>query len=348
MKILIVSPTFGAFGGIESFVFALTSELEKQDVNVTVCFKRVKGFKIDQTLSEAIARSKSNVTFVNRASKELFKLIKSGGIIHCQNPSIDVAFFAKILGKPLVMTVYNWSRRRLSVYELLWRLAIKLADRCWYISDFVWNSWELNKKRTTSGKMPIVSNLPEGIISSAQRKGFVFAGRWIANKGLEELLDAYAAAEINHDDWPLILVGEGPLRSKVEEKIQEQRIEGVVIKGFVDDNTKNDIIRQAKWVVVPPNTKEDLGLVPIEARNVKVPCIITRDGGLPEAAGSYSLSCEPGNVRGLRLLLEKAAQMGEKEYIDLAEASYQELKNYLKPLSLYLGEYKKLLEEKGK
>jgi glycosyltransferase involved in cell wall biosynthesis len=36
-------------------------------------------------------------------------------------------------------------------------------------------------------------------------------------------------------------------------------------------------------------TREDFGLTAVEARNLGVPCIITRDGGLPEAGGKQAL-----------------------------------------------------------
>ena len=348
MKILITSPTFGAFGGTEAFVFALSNELQRNGVDIAICFKRVKGFKLDHTLEKAVANSKVKVVFVNRASKELFNLIKSADLVHSQNPSIDVAFFAKVLGKLLVTTIYHWKHPGLNLHVLSWSIASSMANRRWYISDFVWDNWEPGKKLSTSGKMPIVSNLPNKTTPYSTREGFVFVGRWIANKGLEVLLEAYRLAEINREAWPLVLAGDGPLRPKIKKEIKKNQIKGVIIKGFVDDNTRNDIISNAKWVVVPPNTKEELGIVPIEARSVKVPCIITRDGGLPEAAGEHCLSCEPNNIKGLKMLLEEAANMGEKEYADLTEASYQELKIYLKPLSVYLKEYKKLLGEKGR
>ncbi len=348
MKVLIVSPCFGTFGGIESFVFTLAHELQSsQEVNVTLCFKRVKGFKLSSLLNEIITKSKVKVVFVERASRELLDLIWLSDLVHCQNPCIDVAVFAKLLQKPLVMTIHNWCRRTLQLHPLICRLATHLADRHWYNSDFVWNSWEPISKRATSAKLPVVSNLPTGNVPTSKRKGFVFVSRWIPNKGLEVLLDAYAQASLNRETWPLILMGDGPLRPKIEAKIREQQIKGVVIKGFVNAQTRNDIIRHAKWMVTPPHTNEDFGLTPIEARHVGVPCIITRDGGLTEAGGIHALSCEPGNIEQLKQLLEKAAIINEDEYQRLSEATHQELLNYLQPMSLYLKHYQQLLESKN-
>lgn len=345
MKVLIVAPSLGAFGGIEAFVFSLAQELQISEIDFTLCFKKVKGFKLSSTLNELVTKSSFKIVFVERASKALFDLIKASDLIHCQNPCIDIALFSKILRKPLVMTIYNWFYHLPPSHSRISQFANYLADRRWYISDFVWDSWEPAKRRT-SGKLPIISNLPTGIVPSSERQGFVFVARWIANKGLEVLLEAYANANLDRQNWPLILVGDGPLKSLVEAKVSKQKIEGVVIKGFVDNQTRNNIICRAKWMVTPPHTNEDLGLTPIEARHVGVPCIITRDGGLPEAGGRYALSCEPKNVQQLKELLEKAAQMDESQYQKLSEATRQELLEYLQPMSLYLENYQQILAER--
>jgi len=151
---------------------------------------------------------------------------------------------------------------------------------------------------------------------------------------------------LNRKKWPLTLLGDGPLRPKIEMLIDDLGVEGVAIRGFVDESTRNDIMRHAKWMVTPPHTQEDLGLTPIEARHVGVPCIITRDGGLPEAGGEHALMCEPRDVTGLSQLLERAAQMPEDEYRELSKATHEELLDYLKPMSLYLDHYCEVLRER--
>jgi glycosyltransferase involved in cell wall biosynthesis len=95
-------------------------------------------------------------------------------------------------------------------------------------------------------------------------------------------------------------------------------------------------------MVTPPHTDEDLGLTPIEARHVGVPCIITRDGGLPEAGGQHALICEPRDIDGLRRRLEEAADMSPHNYDALAQATRAELMKYLQPMALYLDHYKTL------
>ncbi len=93
-------------------------------------------------------------------------------------------------------------------------------------------------------------------------------------------------------------------------------------------------------MVIPPDTGEDFGLVAIEARNLGVPCIITRDGGLPEAAGTEALVCEPGDVDGLAGLLRRAASMGEEEYAGRAGRTQSSLQDELVRPAFYAETYR--------
>lgn len=341
MNVLIASPSFGTFGGCEAFVFRLAEEIAHNDDQVTICFKRVAGsFSLDETLQEYVEDTPARVAFVDRASRALYNEIRAADVVHCQNPSIDIALMAKWTRVPFVMTIHGWLRDRWTPRGLAARLARWLSDRRWYNSEFVWDKWEPHQRSPTSGKLPIVSDLPTGIVSPEDRCGFVFASRWIENKGLEVLLEAYAAADLDQSEWPLTLLGDGPLRPRVEAMIRDRQIEGVDVRGFVDQDTRDDVIRHAKWMVTPPHTDEDLGLTPIEARHVGVPCIITRDGGLPEAGGQHALICEPRDVEGLRDRLEEAAAMNAEDYATLGQATRSELMDYLQPMSVYLDHYR--------
>jgi glycosyltransferase involved in cell wall biosynthesis len=233
-------------------------------------------------------------------------------------------------------------RRELSLHRFLWRVAARFADARWYNSNFVWNTWETHR-RPGSRKVHTISRLPEGWTAPAERAGFAFIGRWIANKGIDTLMEAYEQATLDREKWPLVLMGDGPLRSVIQAKIDNRHLSGVQIEGFVDEATKAERMQKARWVVVPPNTNEDFGLTAIEARNLGVPCIITRDGGLPEAAGRQALVCEPNDVRGLAKLLEQASRMSEAEYAERATRTREELANELEPIAFYARAYRSVL-----
>ena len=347
MRVVLVAPSFGEFGGVEAFVFRLGQFVAgAEDGEATICFKRVASFAMKPSLEASIEHSPVCVTFVNRASRGLVAQIRAADVIHSQNPSIDVALAAFLLRKPHVMTIHAWRRQRFTPRALLARVAAALADRRLYNSDFVWRSWEPRRRRSTSAKLPVVSRLPSGVVPPDRRKGFVFVGRWVPNKGIDVLLEAYARAALDREAWPLVLMGDGPLRPAIESDVRSRGVEGVVITGYVDDDVRNETIRHSKWMVVPPHTNEELGLTPIEARSVGVPCIVTRDGGLLEAAGPHSLHCEPRSPEQLSRLLERAATMDEDAYRRLSEDTRRHLEAHLRPLSLYFDLYRELLGDR--
>jgi glycosyltransferase involved in cell wall biosynthesis len=347
IRVAIVSPCFGTLGGIETFVCGLAKELNLHpDLEVTLCFKKTANFKLNPPLEKVARDTGANVAFIGRASRELAQIIRNVDIVHCQNPCFDVAMLTKLLRKKLVLTMHNQRHRSLRPREVARLIAWNMADQRWYNSEFNWDTWDPTRKKPNSARFHVLLNLPTGIVPPAERKGFVFVARWIANKGIDFLVEAYARAQIDRKRWPLILMGDGPLRPKIEAKICDEKIEGIQILGFVSEEERNEAIRYARWMVTPPNNKEDLGVTPIEARHVAVPCIITRTGGLPEAGGRHALSCAPGNVSELQALLEKAAGMTLEEYEKLCEATHKELLEYLSPLSEYVELCKQLVDWK--
>ena len=156
------------------------------------------------------------------------------------------------------------------------------------------------------------------------------------------MVAAYARAKIDREVCPLVLIGDGPLRAAIEADIARRALSSVQIPGFVDETTKSQRMKDSRWVVVPPHTNEDFGLTAIEARSLGVPCIITRDGGLPEAGGAQALICEPRDVEGLATMLERAAEMSADEYARRARDTREELKSELTPMSFYADAYRRL------
>jgi glycosyltransferase involved in cell wall biosynthesis len=341
-KVLIVSPCQGAYGGIEAFVLAVAEALRREpDFEVRICFKETKDFVLQPNLKTMLGRERA--LFVDRGmDRDLREAISWADVVHLQNAPPDVTFLTKLARKPLVMTIHNYNVQEFTLHRVLWRLSAMMATERWYNSQFVWDTWEPRRKRARSRRVATTSKLPEGWTPPEQRRGFAFIGRWIANKGVDTLLDAYAMAKIDHEKWPLVLMGDGPLRPLIEYAIDRRQVSGARALGFVDEETKRAEIQNARWMVVPPNTREDFGLTAVEARHLGVPCIITRDGGLPEAGGRQALICEPDNPGELAKLLEQAAAMGEAEYAERAQRTREELKTELEPIEFYASAFRKI------
>lgn len=314
-------------------------------VEVRLRFKKANGFSPTSELDGMCKESCVNFGYVKKMSKALWEEILWSDLVHAQNAPPDVALFCKLLRKPFVLTIHNWLRRYGSLRCLSWKWASSLAHRRWYNSNFVLATWEPDGPGIGSLRVPTISPMKGNESPSGQRCGFVFAARWIPNKGLEDLLEAYQRGGFDPQLWPLHLIGDGPLRDKILKKIQSDGITGVVVHGFVSEAKKKELISKARWLVACSNTHEDMGLTPIEARSVEVPCIVTRDGGLPESGGEAALICEPGNVDALSETLQKAASMDEVEYRKRSLIGRESLSGYLFPMSFYHEQYKIVLNK---
>jgi glycosyltransferase involved in cell wall biosynthesis len=352
VRILMLAPSLGKFGGIETFCLTLIEDLVKKGASVKLLRKRVLGFSndnsIEKTETEIIEqwsserRSRFSSEYVNRGDPQISEAIKDSDLVHLHNPMVEGVWFARKHKIPCVMTIYNWRRKGLHPRLLAWRWAARKADRRWYISEFVWDSWE-RKRKKGSARLPVVSKMPSGEIPSSERRGFLFAGRWIPNKGLRILLKAYHRLAPNPETWPLILLGDGQLRPEIEHIVKESRIKGVRLLGFVSEEERLRRTREAKWMVTPPHTLEDLGLTPLEARSVGVPCIVSKDGGVQETGGPHALLCEPENVESLEASLKKAIEMTDDEYEQMRNLAKVGLDEYVRSLDEYAEEYLKLL-----
>ena len=347
-----LAPCLGKYGGIEAFCLTLSEYLVLKGWNVRLLRKKVKGFTLDGSIEQnenEISKSwstelKKNFSsrYVNPRDGSILEEIKNSDLVHLHNPMVEGVWWAKKEKKPCVMTIYNWRRRGFHPRLLSWRWAVKNTDRRWYISEFVWNSWE-KIRRKNSGRLPVVSQMPKGEVPTHRRKGFLFVGRFVPNKGIRVLIEAYHRISPDPQLWPLILVGDGPLRTEIQKSVLEKNIEGIQFTGFVSEEGRHRHTKEAKWMVTPPHTNEDLGLTPLEARSVGVPCIATLDGGVPETAGKHALFCQPGCVDSLEKCLKEAIQMSEAEYEQKSLLTKKGLHDYVRSLDQYAENYLQLL-----
>ena len=356
-KILMIAPCQGKFGGIETFCLTLIEDLLQKGANVRLLRKKVGCFQDDGSITKnesEIRKSlptKQNSNFqsayIEPRDKIIRMAISQSDLVHLHNPMVEGVWHAKRLRKPCAMTIYNWRRIGLHPRLLVWAWAVRQADKRWFISEFVWSTWE-RKKRKNSARLPVVSKIQKEETPPQQRRGFLFIGRWIPNKGIRILLEAYRQLSPDPSRWPLVLLGDGPLKPDVLSIIKEHNIKGVFAPGFVSESERQRYTRNAKWMVTPAHTREDLGLTPLEARSVGVPCIATKDGGLIETAGKHALFSIPGDVKSLKYCLESAINMNEDSYCEMIKMSKQGLQEYVRPLHEYAKEYLSLLQTNGK
>ena len=96
-------------------------------------------------------------------------------------------------------------------------------------------------------------------------KTILYIGRLERRKGVKYLLEAYALLAQNYDDVSLIIAGDGPDREKLELLAEERDLPNVKFLGFVSDEEKMSLLREADLFCSPATFGESFGIVLLEA-----------------------------------------------------------------------------------
>jgi len=179
---------------------------------------------------------------------------------------------------------------------------------------------------------------PDPGIGGGARGYILFVGRLSPEKGVSTLLDAWQ--QVGHGRR-LCIVGEGPLRSVVEEA--SRRMPEIEYLGRQELAEVYRLMGEAEAVVFPSEWYETFGRVAIEAFAKQTPVVAARIGAIAEVVddGRTGLLFEPGNVGDLCRQLEwvwshpgamvEMGQEARREY----EAKYTASRNYAMLMEIY-------------
>jgi phosphatidylinositol alpha-mannosyltransferase len=123
----------------------------------------------------------------------------------------------------------------------------------------------------------------------------LFVGRLEKRKGLGDLLRAYELMHARVPKSRLIVVGDGPLRGKVESYITRHRLPNVVLAGYVPDTVLPRYYCSADIFCAPATGAESFGIVLLEAMASGLPIVATEVEGYMSVLepGRDSLTVQP-------------------------------------------------------
>lgn len=135
--------------------------------------------------------------------------------------------------------------------------------------------------------------------------------RLIPLKGVHYALDAFAQIASSYSDAHFVIVGDGPERTKLEQKVVKYKLtDRVHFMGW-----RNDVERifAGLDILLVPSTREGFGLVLLEAMSKRVPVIASNVSAIPEVVqhGQTGLLVPPRNpdslAQAIRILVDDRA-----------------------------------------
>lgn len=120
----------------------------------------------------------------------------------------------------------------------------------------------------------------------------LYIGRLESRKGVKYLIDAYSEIYKINKSIELIIVGDGPSRSRLEIQAKVLGLDKIKFIGAVDDQTKIDLLKSSDLLCSPAIFGESFGIVLLEGLASGLPIVAADNSGYRDVlkdVGSLSL-----------------------------------------------------------
>ena len=174
------------------------------------------------------------------------------------------------------------------------------------------------------GKVDVVSvgifNKPLEIVPEKEPTAtMIFLGRLRSTKNPADVIRIFMRVKESLPDLRLWLVGRGPDEEALREMCQG--VEGIEFKGFVDEDTKLDLLRRAHLQIVP-GVREGFGINVVEAASQGTPSIGYDVHGLRDSikdgkTGLLATGVEDASDKALALFQD------HEQYMQMARAGLE-------------------------
>ena len=346
----ISKPSLGPQGRMPKRLVVLFSQLSDYMLSCLGHLRQAKGWEVMVVAWRPSPAAPYDFESFARVGKVLIKQDHSADQLHQAviNFQPDALLLAGWLDQDYLRTAGELRKRGVPVVagcDTQWRGTFRQRVACvlspWYLKkriDVLWVAGDRQRKFARrlgyhgpwcwigyySCNWPLFAQSPETLAPPAPTAAFLFAGRYVAEKGITDLLAAYREYRtcVTYP-WKLVCAGAGEYGSLLREQ------EGVQEFGFLQPKDLADLMKCGNHVLVLPSRYEPWGVVIHEAAAAGLALICSDACGaavhlLQDGFNGY-LS-ERGNVRHLLECLVRMhelpnaarAEMGAKSY-DLSQ-----------------------------
>ncbi|MDD3048729.1 MAG: glycosyltransferase [Bacilli bacterium] len=301
-KITILALHLG-YGGIEKAIASFCNMLcNEYEINIICTYKlyNTPPFEIDE-------RVKITYLAVDKPNrKEVLDSLKSANVISLFKEgfkSIKILYLRrnkmieaiKNIDSDIIISTRPFHNRLLSQYGK--EDAIKIAwehshhnDNQKYVTELLESiknidylipvSTELTEyyKKLVTGKTKCLhislalDNIPK-TRSTLENKEITIIGKLSREKGMVDLIDVFSIVHKNQPDWHLNIVGDGPEKKSILNKIVDSNLgKSITTYGFKNKDEVDDILINTSIYMMTSYT-ESFGLVLLEAMAYGIPCV---------------------------------------------------------------------------
>ncbi|HZT71140.1 MAG TPA: glycosyltransferase family 4 protein [Terriglobia bacterium] len=139
---------------------------------------------------------------------------------------------------------------------------------------------------------------PDPHTGDGNREYALFVGRLSEEKGLRTLLRAWTQLR---NTVPLRIVGDGPMGFELKNYSVANALDSVRFEGRVDHSETQEIMKSARFLILPSECYENFPMTIVEAFASGTPVICSRLGAMQEIVEHHvtGLHFEPGNSESL-------------------------------------------------
>lgn len=283
-------------GGIESFLLNLTKSIDMSNIHFDMLMRGNNQFLEDELkkLGVTIYKVPTNLIQYYRFVKNLLKTNNYDFVHVHKNSAANIVLplmVKKYTNSKLIVHSHNTnpsggSKLAVVLHKLNRNKLIKLSDYRLACSDTA-AEWMYGKdykdKQVKIIKNGIIAKdyLYDPKVRKMMRKQLGLEGKFVIGhvgafreqKNHKFLIDLFA--KINIPNAELVLVGDGPLKNKIEDQVESLKLENKV-KFLGSRNDVNNIL-QAFDIFIMPSLWEGLSIAAIEAQASGLPTLVSKN-----------------------------------------------------------------------
>ncbi|SEJ39916.1 glycosyltransferase family 4 protein [Demequina mangrovi] len=293
MRVLLVTHRFAPdVGGIERMSELLATQFAEQGHTVTV---------VTHSTARDVDDAAFGFTMLRRPTPSaLLRAHRDADVVFHNNICLQFIWPLLLARRPLVIAVRTWISRmdgRVSARDVLKQ---KVLARAHVISISAAIAEHLSTASTVIPNSYRDDVFFDTTPVAERRRTFAFVGRLVSDKGADLAIETIARLVAEGRPADLTVIGDGPEREALETLAIDLGIETQV--RFTGELTGPEVcgeLNAHRFVLVPSRWAEPFGVVALEAMACGCVPVVTRDGGLGEAAGAAGIVVPNGDLDAL-------------------------------------------------